>query len=442
MGRSKNRLIFACLIVFYFLCFFSGNLRAENVKIDFKFFADKLLSYKFDGLKKGEVRALWEVWNDVRENAFYVNNTPEKAMFEKMCQRLNDCPDKKDKKLMLISGIYGILESLNDRYADVFSKEEWDNEKRYSFGNFKGVGIKFVWEKQNKEDKNSPGKMVIKKIYDVGPAKDVGLLSGDIIKSADKLIITTESDSEKFSDYIRNNPGPFEIKIIRKDVPMTFVVPKGDVKEIPVKYWMMGPVAYLKFDSFDLEVMDFFEKAVSSISNNVEIKNLIVDLRGNPGGRVSVLRKFAEEFSKETFATVMFEVNNKGISDYESIITINPRLKNHNIVCIVDENTASAAEILAGFLRLNGATIIGMSTYGKGAVQQCTPVFSAGGDLIIMYLFTTQIYLLADRQFNHDIGVFPDVVVSCRDEDIGTEYDIPLKTAIEILSRGEVCSQY
>jgi carboxyl-terminal processing protease len=191
-----------------------------------------------------------------------------------------------------------------------------------------------------------------------------------------------------------------------------------------------GEVGYIAVTGFSEHAADDF---VTALQEDVDAgrTKIIVDLRGNPGGFTTAARTIASQFIGSGPLFWEQDANGNQVprdADADGIATD----AGIEVVLLVDGGSASASEIVAGALHDTGrATIVGQTTYGKGTVQQWTPLDNDYGG----YRLTIARWLTPDRTWIHGVGVEPDVAVDDAPE--GSEDDPFVDAALEVLGETE-----
>jgi carboxyl-terminal processing protease len=173
----------------------------------------------------------------------------------------------------------------------------------------------------------------------------------------------------------------------------------------------MDGVAYLQIASFTKTTLQEMEKALMELKMR-GMKALVLDLRGNPGGLFPVAVQVAERFLPEG---IIVSTQGQSSRTFESHSGMSAYLM--PLVVLVDNETASAAEVLAGALKENQrAYLVGLPTYGKGTIQTVLQLTDAGGVRITLARFFTPL-----GQPYNGVGVTPDRLESMRAREVATE---------------------
>ena len=291
-------------------------------------------------------------------------------------------------------------------------------------GNYVGIGIYMAVYKNSDE-------IVIISPMKESPAEKAGLQSGDIITKVDGITYTGD-ELDTASSKIKGEEGTtVSLEIKRGEETFTVDIVRQKVIVNPVTSEVLeGNVGYISLVSFDEDCsIEFKQKYEELVSKG--IKSLIIDLRNNGGGLVKEALTIADYIVPEG-KDLLITVNKKENETIEKatkkpIVTV-------PVVVLVNENSASASEILAGALKDNEcATIIGTKTYGKGVIQEILKL-TDGSALKL----TTEEYYTPSRTKINKIGIEPDIVVELPEGvtpsyNIEREKDTQLQRAIEEL---------
>lgn len=319
--------------------------------------------------------------------------------------------------------IRGYVEGLGDPYTQYITKEEMEEYSVSLTGNFVGIGIYMM---ANTEKNTIEVIMPIKG----GPAEEVGLLAGDTIISVDGIKFTGE-DVDAAAEAIKGKAGSkVKLQIERNQEIKTFEITRRKVVTNPVESKKLeNNIGYIQITSFDEETADSFKLKFEELKNQ-GISSLIIDLRNNGGGLLQATLQIADYIvpkGKDLLVTVDKDKKEEIEKSKQDVLIDMP------IVVLVNENSASASEILAGTLKdLNEATVIGTTTYGKGVIQELI-TFKDGSGLKV----TTHEYFTSNRNKINGVGIEPNEVVELPEGVnplyVTEENDTQLKRAIEIL---------
>lgn len=321
-----------------------------------------------------------------------------------------------DENKLKESAIKGYVEGLGDEYSEYITKEEYEEYEINIMGNYVGIGIYMSVYKDSDE-------IVVLSPIEDSPAESAGILTGDIILKVDGIEYDGEhldeasaaikgEEGTKVKIEIKRNEQIMELEIERKKVIVNPV--KSEVKE--------NNIGYIKLTSFDEETSKIFKEKYEELQKQ-NIQSLIIDLRDNGGGIVQEALTIAD-YMLEKDSKMLITVNKKENEVIETaktdpIITI-------PVVLLVNENSASASEILAGALKDNNrAKIVGTKTYGKGVIQELLRL--KDGSAIKL---TTEEYYTPNRTKINKVGIEPDELVENKKDE---KTDLQLQKAIEMV---------
>lgn len=295
----------------------------------------------------------------------------------------------KDIKLM--------LESLKDPYTRFLDPQSFKDESDAINAKIVGIGINLVQKE---------GRLVVTKTIDDSPAANAGLKQKDEIVAIDgfnAVGFTPEQAAEK----IRGKAGTaVQIAVKRGDAEQKFDITRAEITIHAVSYKVMEPnIGYIQLSTFiSNDAAREFKTALEKLSRT---DGLIIDLRDNPGGLLSNSLEIADMLLDGGVIVSTAGRNGRSVDTASG----NP-ISHQPIAVLVDDESASASEILAGALKDNQrATIIGTHTYGKGLVQEINHL--PGGAAIHI---TVSKYLTPSGQDINKVGVQPDIQVSDHDQ--------------------------
>lgn len=292
--------------------------------------------------------------------------------------------------------IQGMLDTLEDPYAEYFSPDEIQSFTDSLNGDLVGVGI------QVSAGEKTP---FVVDVLPGTPAEKGGIKQGDLIIAVDG----NDTTGQKLNEVVNIIRGPQGTKVTltirRGEKEFDVALSRADIHVSSVKSEMMaGNTGYISVASFGSSTVEEFDNAVKNLQNS-GMKSLIIDLRDNGGGYLDATVDMLDDFINQG-STVVSIVDHTGKK--EKISTEEkPFIKDLPTVILVNGYTASASEIMAAALRDYGtATIIGDTTFGKGVVQNVIPLSTGGAIKFTVYKYLTPNGTDIDR-----VGIEPDQFV-------------------------------
>jgi carboxyl-terminal processing protease len=271
--------------------------------------------------------------------------------------------DSINKQQLIEDAIASVLKNL-DPHSYYMGSEEVALEKERMKGEFSGVGIEFLILRDSL--------MVVKTIAG-GPSEKAGLLSGDRIVMVDGQVISgKELDGDKAQKLLKGKQGSqVRVAIVRpgESGVKEFNIERGSIpiESVNASFMVNDSVGYIRIDRFAEKTYDEFLEATEKLEEN-GCSSLILDLRGNGGGLLNQAAEIVEEFLTEGKTIV----RTRGIHTGEDEIRSSKKGKYRdlNVVVMIDQNSASASEIVAGALQdWDRAVTVGRRSFGKGLVQ-------------------------------------------------------------------------
>lgn len=334
----------------------------------------------------------------------YINSSSETSDIEKSINKIKKIIDEHylgdvDESKLKDGALKGYVEAVGDEYTEYYTKEEMDSFEEDTLGNFTGIGIYMVKDSENN---------VIKVLtpIDGTPAYNAGIQPGDIISKVDGVEYTGEQMTEA-ANKIKGEVGTtVKLGIIRGTENLEIEIKRENIKINHVESKTLdNNVGYLKLSTFDEGCADEFKQKYDEINANQNIKALILDLRNNGGGLVEEALNIADYFTDKD-SKLLITVDKKEKEEIRK--AKQSKYINVPVIVLINENTASASEILAGALRDNGiAKIVGTKSYGKGVIQEVLTLQDGTGIKI-----TTNEYFTPNKTKINKVGIEPDETVN------------------------------
>lgn len=312
-----------------------------------------------------------------------------------------------------ISGMVGSLGYPHSLYMDV---EKYEKLKSQTEGSFGGVGIVMSFQEKDK--------VMVSSVLEESPAQSAGILAGDQIMAVDGVSVT-DYQPEETAAHIRGKEGTEVVLTIHREgaedkdysITRSNILFKTAAGEMIPEHPNVG---YIRIASFSENTSKEFKENYDKLAAE-GMKGLIIDLRSNPGGLVTSCVDIANMVvPKGDVVSIIDKSGKKEVYVSELEETKYP------IVVLIDENSASASEILAGALQDTGAaTLVGNKSFGKGSVQIVLPLLA--GDAVKMTI--AKYYTPSGRSID-GTGIEPDVKVELN---AAGGIDNQLVKAIEIM---------
>jgi carboxyl-terminal processing protease len=261
--------------------------------------------------------------------------------------------------------VNSILNNL-DPHSTYIPKDNLEEVTESMQGDFVGIGVSFYTYYNDS--------VTVIRTLEGGPSVKAGIKAGDrIIKADDVPIYGEEWDSEsvigrlkgekgskvKLHIYRPGEPELLEFKIKRNDVPL---------KSVDGAYMLSDELGYIKINRFAETTYSEFKKGLDNLID-AGMTKLVLDLRDNPGGFLRIAEQIVDEFLEDD-KLILFTKNKKGRVE-KSFATGKGDFEEGEIFVLINENSASASEIIAGALQDNDkGTVVGRRSFGKGLVQR------------------------------------------------------------------------
>ena len=313
--------------------------------------------------------------------------------------------------------IKGSVQTLDDPYTYFIEPEPAVREQERLQGKFGGIGAYLTLDEQ--------GRVVLTPMVD-RPAARAGVEKGDILLTIDGAPLPEPADLDQITDMIRGEVGTKVLLTVQRgEQTLDIPVERAEI-ELPSVIWRPVEEApdagYIRIERFSGLTDREFSQALNELMQQGADRAFIIDLRGDPGGLVDAAVAVAGHFLDG--GVVLIEKHADGSQkEYRAESGVDVPVETP-VILLVDGNTASAAEILAGALQDAGrATLVGEKTYGKGSIQRIHRL-SDGSALHVTFAkwFTPN-----DRAIDGS-GLEPDVVVES-----SPDHDSYMEKALELL---------
>lgn len=329
-----------------------------------------------------------------------------------------------DEDKMIEGAIKGYVNGVGDKYTQYLDEEDMKDLIESTTGSYVGIGVYM-------STSSEVNGVVIIGLVEGSVAERSGIKIGDIItKIDDENYLGKKSDD--VANAIKGEAGTsVKVTVMRDSEEIEFNLTREQVKVKTVGSEMLdNDIAYIKISSFDTGTASEFKEHYSKLKKQ-NPKGLVLDLRNNGGGLVTEAVDVADTMVEKD-KTILITTDKKGNEKIDKA-KYTPEI-DIPVTILVNGNTASASEILAGALRDDcGFKIVGTNTYGKGVIQSIF-TFKDGSGLKV----TTNEYFSPNHNVINEVGIKPDIEIDLDKEwksyaVVPYENDNQLQKAIELL---------
>lgn len=361
--------------------------------------------------------AYWKVNNFLNEDVL----TKAKKI---ITQNYVDTLTEEQLETMNDAALTALVASLKDPYSYYFDMDTFDEFEENTKEEYVGIGISVVYDAKAKT-------LTVTAPTASGPSEKAGILPQDVIVGVDSLTVLKDGYDAIIEHIKGGNKGEVvKVHIKRGGQDFTFDVVRDVITVDTISGKMLkNNIAYIKISEFKHNSVGDFSAALLDIKSK-GAKGLIIDLRNNPGGYADSVIKMTDMILPE--GTIAYLEDNKGNKEY---FKSDKNCLDLKMVVLVNEGTASAAELMAGSLKAHDAAeIIGMKTYGK-----------AVGQSPFMLTDETAIYLTSARYYTpkgeciDKKGITPDIKIDLPKElkvnlsSLPDDEDVQLQVALETI---------
>jgi carboxyl-terminal processing protease len=339
--------------------------------------------------------------------------------------RVNDVYYRKIPKTQLADeSIKGIVSSLDDRFSNYFTPAEYKKFNEQQNGEFAGIGVQIT--------SVADGLHVVT-VYDSSPAKDAGIKVGDVITAVNGTVLKGKSQDAAVA-LIQGKIGTTVRLTLKRGKTTRDVSVSRATISVPVVQSSMKTVDGTKVEVIHLD--QFSSGAHGEVAAALKkgmadgAKGAVLDLRGNPGGLVTEAQLVASQFLGDG---KIVTTKGRAVQTRTFSATGDPTAPKLPLVVLVDRNSASAAEIVAGALQdRKRAELVGTRTFGKGVFQEVLELSNGGAlDITAGQYFLPSGRNLGGAGVSTGSGLTPDVEAS---DDTKTKADEGLDKALDVLA--------
>ncbi len=322
----------------------------------------------------------------------------------------------------------GMLAGTGDLYAAYYSEEEWNQFMEDASGSYSGIGVTMQYD-------SAVNMVKVVSINSKAPAATVDIQVGDYIYKVEGEVINLDSgDLTEVASKVRGEEGTtVKLTLLRGDdrKEVEVEVERRNVEVESVTGQMLeDKIGYIQITQFEGNTASQFEAAYKKLKEE-GMEGLVLDLRANPGGQVDSVVDIAGTFLPEGLVTYMEDK----YGNRQNFSCDGDDTWDRPLTVLIDGNSASASEILAGAIRDYGVgTLMGTTTFGKGIVQQ---TIDLGDNSALKMTFAK--YYTPKGENIHGKGIEPDVVVEYEeveeDQEYSIEEDNQVKAAVENIKK-------
>lgn len=366
----------------------------------------------------------------------YMNSTKKTQIYQYKLNKVKDLLDKHylydiNETETSEMAVAAYVEGLDEPYTHYYTKEEFEDFTSNIEDTYVGIGIVISMNDNNQIEVVAP--------FEGSPAYEAGVMPRDILKSVNGVEYPGDKMNEAVNVITGGKAGTtVDLVFVRDGVEIPMTIERGDISSESVSTDMLdGNIGLVRISSFNTNsrgskqdtYTEFKEKVNKLQSDGME--KMIIDLRDNPGGSLDVVCEIGDMIVPEGLITYM-EYKDGKREEFKS----DSNEMDIPICVLINENSASASEVLTGCLKdYKKATVIGKTSYGKGIVQSVYPFMDGSG-----ISMTVAKYYSPSGVCIHGTGITPDIEVDMPEEfkayyasSVPYENDTQLQKAIEVL---------
>ncbi len=307
-----------------------------------------------------------------------------------------------DEEKLKILALKELTKSLGDEYSYFMDREELNKYNEDLSGKYIGIGIRAPHKKEGEG-------LVLDRVFKGSSAYNEGLLEYDVIEEIDGQNIENYNNEDATQMLIGAEGTSVKLKVFRPSTEerLDFIIPRKKVKIDLIDYTMLNDnVGYISLLQFSDGVEKDFEKCLKQLMND-GAKKLIIDIRNNGGGEVNPAAIIGGMFLEPEIKEICKFVNKRNKKEVK-ISNLSDRLFDGDVIILVNNGSASASEMMSDSLRKHGKVkIVGMQTFGKGAMQG-TFLDKKNGTALNL---TIANYVSGEGKYIDGVGISPDIKV-------------------------------
>jgi carboxyl-terminal processing protease len=352
-------------------------------------------------------------------NASLPNNLNYSLIQQEYTTLKNNYDGKLDFNTLEDGALNGLVNAAGDIHTQYFNASQAIQFNQELNNTFSGIGAEL--------DTNSSGQIVVVSTLQGTPASKSDLKTGDIISSINGKSTQGESIDNAVAAIHGPNGTTVTLGIERASVSFTIKIVRANIVVPSVNYKILANnIGYMDIISFANDTPNLAQQAANYFKQH-NVKRIILDLRGNPGGLVSSAITVSSLWLPEGTTIMTEKHGNQVVQTYQA--NGGDILNGIQTVVLIDSGSASASEITAGALKDNkAATLIGEKSYGKGSVQQIFNLSGGRQVKVTIYHWYTPANINIDK-----VGIQPDIVVPLTQSDRQDAVDTQENAAVSYL---------
>lgn len=338
---------------------------------------------------------------------------------------LNKYYGEVDSKTLINNAIAGMVNNLNDPYSTFIDDSNATNFDVELDGEFYGLGVEITINDNSEIE-----------VYSILPgyeAEKSGIAKGDVITHLDGESVGGLSTTEFRSKMIQNNKETVTLTVLRNGETLDFTIKRTlvQIESVKTETYKSGKakVGYIGISIFASNTYRQFKEALAKLESE-NIDSLIVDVRSNSGGHLSIVTDVISEFLDSSHVIYQVKDSEGVVKEYSR----GNKTKEYDVIVLIDGASASASELLASALKEQyGAKLLGTKSFGKSTVQQVIDLENGS-----KYKITIKEWLTSEGNVINGNGLTPDVEVNLSEnylKDPTTENDNQLQEAIKLLKK-------